>query len=322
MKKAVILSLVLLAVLTGCSLSKTSISLSPEEVKTKAEKFINENLMQPGTTAAVQEVTEEGGLYKLAINLGNGQIIDSFMTKDGKKFFPQVMDIEEIEGKNQAQEGGDTVQPADVVKSDKPKIELFVMSHCPYGTQIEKGILPVVEALGEAIDFELKFCDYAMHGQKELNEQMRQYCIQKNEPQKLPDYLECFLEVDDSNQSAKCVQQLGINQTNLNQCVAATDKEFQVTEKFNDKATWMNGQFPVFEVDKGAVAQYQIQGSPGLVVNSTKVASGRSPAALLTVICSAFNEAPQACSGELSTTTPSPGFGFGGEGADSGGECN
>ena len=29
-------------------------------------------------------------------------------------------------------------------KLEKPIVEAFVMSHCPFGTQIEKGMLPVV----------------------------------------------------------------------------------------------------------------------------------------------------------------------------------
>lgn len=53
------------------------------------------------------------------------------------------------------------------------------MSHCPYGLQMEKGIIPVVETLGDSIDFQVKFCDYAMHGQTELDEQVLQYCIMK-----------------------------------------------------------------------------------------------------------------------------------------------
>jgi len=49
------------------------------------------------------------------------------------------------------------------------------MSYCPYGTQIEKGILPVINALGNKIKFSLKFVDYAMHGKKEIDENSRQY---------------------------------------------------------------------------------------------------------------------------------------------------
>ena len=54
------------------------------------------------------------------------------------------------------------------------------MSHCPYGTQMEKALLPVIETLGaNNVNFELKFNTYAMHDKVELDEQLTQYCVKK-----------------------------------------------------------------------------------------------------------------------------------------------
>ena len=187
------------------------------------------------------------------------------------------------------------------------------MSHCPYGTQIEKGILPVLEALDGEIDFELKFCDYAMHAEKEIDEQLNQYCIQENGPEKLLAYLRCFLEAD---KGAECLKQMKINTVKLNACVSATDKQYKISEMFNDKSTWRkdrngNPAFPVFNVDQADNQKYEITGSPGLVINGKKVASGRDPASLLKMICAGYENAPNGCSAELSSANPSPGFGFG-----------
>jgi predicted DsbA family dithiol-disulfide isomerase len=52
-----------------------------------------------------------------------------------------------------------------------------------------------------------------------------------------------------------------------------------------------------------------ISGSPTLVVNGVQTQSGRSSAALLTTICSAFNTKPSECSQTLDSSTPSAGFG-------------
>jgi hypothetical protein len=68
------------------------------------------------------------------------------------------------------------------------------MSYCPFGTQAEKGILPVVNLLKDKIDFKVKFVNYAMHGKKEIDENNLQYCIQKEEPNKYNSYLTCFLK--------------------------------------------------------------------------------------------------------------------------------
>jgi hypothetical protein len=183
------------------------------------------------------------------------------------------------------------------------------MSYCPYGTQIEKGILPVVSALGDAIDFKLKFVDYAMHDKKELDENLRQYCIQKNEPEKLNKYMECFLKVGQGTESA-CLKEASVSVAETESCMNSSDQEFGVSQNYADKNTW-KGQFPSFDVDKADNEKYGVQGSPTLVINETVSQSGRDAASLLKTICSAFSEAPEACNQELSSATPSPGFGEG-----------
>jgi len=71
-------------------------TIKPEDAKIKIENFVNENLLQPGITASVGEVSEESGLYKVSISLPNEINIESYITKDGKLFFPEAMNIEEI----------------------------------------------------------------------------------------------------------------------------------------------------------------------------------------------------------------------------------
>ena len=312
MKKIVIVLIILVALggagykFFGAKTAKAI--LSPEEAKAKAEKFINENLVQAGTEVNIKGVTEEGGLYKIVVNVG-GQDFDSYLTKDGAKFFPQVLDMNAAAAKTDTSDAAASGSGSEVAtKSDKPTVELFVMSYCPYGTQIEKGILPVIGVLGDKIDFTLKFCDYAMHGEAELKEQLNQYCLQKEQPDKLNSYLNCFLEAGDGE---GCLGKTGINKSKLGACVSATDKEYKVTEKFNDKSTWSGGQYPVFDVYKAENDAYGVQGSPTLVINGAQVTSERDSASLLATICSAFNTAPEECSKSLPSTAPSPGFGSG-----------
>ncbi len=192
-------------------------------------------------------------------------------------------------------------------KSDKPVVELFVMSHCPYGTQIEKGILPVAKALGDKINFQIKFTDYAMHGEKELREQLNQYCIQKEQPKKLFAYLDAFLKSGDSDAS---INESGIDKNKLVACVAKTDKEFKVLENFNNKVGF-KGSYPGFEIFKADNAKYGVAGSPTLVINGVQSESGRDSKSLLKSICSAFNDQPKECSTQLSGDAPAPGFGAG-----------
>jgi len=324
MKKIIIFCLLLAFIATGCSLTKTKTSqdiLAPEEAKAKAEEFINNNLMRQGTKATVKEVIDEGTFYKMVVDVGSNQDVESYLSKDGKKFFPQVMDIAEMEKQQQAteQKTEEKTEPASSgIKKDKPTVELFVMSHCPFGTQIEKGILPVLETLGDKIDFSLKFCSYAMHGKTELDEQLRQHCIQQEEPDKLQNYLKCFLE---EGKAEGCLTKANINTSKLKTCVAATDKEHRVTEQYNDKSTWSGGRYPLFDVYKEDNTNYGVTGSPSLVINGEKISSGRDAASLLSVICAGFNSPPAECSNELSSTTPGPGFGYDSAGGNSSGGC-
>ncbi|MFA5318602.1 MAG: hypothetical protein WC323_03985 [Patescibacteria group bacterium] len=324
MKKAFILGFLSLIILTGCSLIPKNGDvlgekvISTEEAKAKAEEFINSNLMAEGQKATVTEVTEEGNLYKVMVNAGGAQDIESFMSKDGKTFYPQAMDIEGIG--EQANNASDQSQPAVnvSVKKDKPEVELFVMSHCPYGTQIEKGILPVLEKLGDKISFDLKFCDYAMHGKTEIDEELNQYCIQKEEPEKLLSYLTCFLA---DGEGDSCLTKASINRTKLNSCAKSSDSEFKVTQLYNDKTSWQ-GSYPRFAVFQEDVDKYDIQGSPSLVINGEKVSSSRNSAGLLSAICSGFTEQPEECLASLDSATPAPGFGFEGSGSATTAECN
>lgn len=309
MKKTIVLLIALSFILAGCAAKNKVTIIKPEDAKTKMEKFINDNLVQPGTKATIKEITEENGLFKVKVDLEGKEII-SYLSQDGKIFFPQYMDIAEVEKKAAESKNNATTTDAntskEMVKNNKPVVELFVMSQCPYGTQIEKGILPVVDLLGSKIDFKLKFVNYAMHGELELNEEMLQYCINKEEPAKYENYLKCFLK---EGKSADCLKSTGVNTSKNSTCVAATDKEFKVKEKFADKTTWSGGQYPPFDIFKADNEKYGVQGSPTLIINGVQSDAGRDSASLLTAICAGFTKAPAECSKTLSSETPAPGFG-------------
>lgn len=181
-------------------------ALSADEAKAKAEDFINKNLVQ-GTTASITAVEDySDSLYKLKVKVGDTDI-DSYITKDGKQFFPQAMDTEAAvaSGDGEAQT---PVAPADLVKSDKPEVELFVMSHCPYGTQAEKGIVPVMETLKDKANIKIKFVNYIMHQKIEMDDNLVQYCIDKEDNGKYTAFLKCFLK--DGNSGA-CMTSTGVN---------------------------------------------------------------------------------------------------------------
>lgn len=282
-------------------------TISESQAKTVAENFVNDFLMPSGSKATVKDVSLEYGLYKLQIDIVS-DVVESYLTRDGKLFFPQSLNIEEIRASRATQADDNSQEPAATVssKSAKPVIELFVMSYCPYGTQIEKGFLPVLETLGDKVDFRLKFVDYAMHGEKELTENLLQYCIAKEDSDKLVPYLNCFLA---DGQSGTCLKEAGVNEKKVNNCVADTDKEYKVSDNYKNKVGWQ-GSYPGFDVDKADAEKYGVGGSPTLVINGQTIQSNRDSQSLLDTVCSAFDNPPSECDTSLSTASPAPGFGF------------
>jgi len=247
-------------------------------------------------------VNDKGSFYEVDVLL-NGSATTFPVTKDGKYLISGVFPITQQLTQNQSQT---STQPTEVPKSDKPVVELFVMSYCPYGTQAEKGIIPAIEALGNKIDFKLRFVDYAMHEKKEIDENTRQYCIQKEQSDKLLPYLKCFLKAGDSS---SCLTEVGVNSAKLSSCISSTDTQFKITANYNDQSTWI-GQYPPFNVDKALNDNYGVGGSPTLVINGVQSNAGRDSASYLTGICAAFNTAPAECSQTFSSENPSSGFGY------------
>lgn len=312
-----ILLILILAVIGYFSFKKTAKNLNETQAKARAEEFVNNFLMSGGSKATIKEITTEYGLYKLKIDITTS-VVESYLSKDGKLFFPQALDIDKISaGKGgNATNGSNQAAPSATVskKSDKPKIELFVMSYCPYGTQIEKGILPVVAALGKKIDFELKFCSYSMHGDKELTENLTQYCINTEQPAKFNSYLTCFLTAGDS---ASCLTSTGVDKNKVASCVSKTDTKYKVFENSKNKVGYQ-GSYPGFDIYKADNAKYNVGGSPTLIINGEEIQSARDSASLLKTICSAFNNAPKECQTSLSSAAPAPGFGTGTQASGSG----
>jgi len=245
-----------------------------------------------GANAELVKINDKGSLYEIVLSI-RGQEAPFYVTKDGKYYIPPTGLIP-LTG-NVVQQPSQNQQPQEIPKSDKPKVELFVMSFCPYGTQAEKGILPVVKLLGDKIDFKLRAVHYVLHGDKEDLENKRQLCIREEQGQdKLNKYLSCILDSDNPQAPADvsaCEKQTGVNSAKLQTCLDTKADDY-------------------FAADSKLSEGYGVRGSPTLVINRQIVNSGRSPAAYLETICSAFTDAPEECNEDLNSQSPSPGFGY------------
>ncbi|MBW2990416.1 hypothetical protein KY348_01790, partial [Candidatus Woesearchaeota archaeon] len=90
--------------------------------------------------------------------------------------------------------GTETGPGTEIPDEDKVKVEFYVMSQCPYGTQVEDAFAPVLESMGEAVDFHLEYIVQepspgqfqALHGEPEVKGNIVQLCAIKYYPE---DYL-------------------------------------------------------------------------------------------------------------------------------------
>ncbi|MFA5992460.1 MAG: hypothetical protein WC796_02005 [Candidatus Pacearchaeota archaeon] len=283
-----VVCLILIVVLVSDKIGLTGNVVNSADMEKKINVFINTELL-PGGDVVVGNLTKESGLYVAQVT-SQGQTVPLYFTLDGKFISPgrPLYDLSSVVDSN------DTSTPSvpqNITKSDKPNVELFVMTHCPYGTQAEKGILPAISALaGSAADVKIRFVHYFMHGDQEEQETYTQICIREEQPTKFNAYLMCFLNASDS---PGCLVSTGIDKAKLDDCVKSRAKSF-------------------YAVDSELSKKYGVEGSPTLVVNGAQAEFyPRSPATALSIICSAFKTAPGVCtSANLSTANPSPGFGF------------
>lgn len=146
----------------------------------------------------------------------------------------------------------------------------------------------------------VKFVNYAMHGDKEIKENLRQYCIQENQNNKYIDYLTCFIENEGNYE--KCLNETNIDKDMLNECMTETDNTFKIS-----------GNYPNFPIYDEVNKEYNVKGSPTLVINGKQVQVSRSPEAVKEAVCNAFNNLPAECNTTLSTNQEKPMWGKLGE---------
>ncbi|MFH0834257.1 MAG: hypothetical protein V2A63_02625, partial [Patescibacteria group bacterium] len=242
---------------------------------------------------------------------------------------PEAIYIDEVEKAAADQQAADAKTKSEnlsqVPKNTKPVVELFVMSYCPFGTQAEKAIIPALAQLGDSVDFQLKFVDYALHGEKEVQENLRQYAIAQKYPAKLIPYLQEFLKAGKFEDALAAVE---LTEADLAETITAADTKFEITKNLEDKDLWLKDQggnpsYPHFYTDKDKNAEYGVRGSPTLVINGKVVENvDRSPAGMLEAICAGFETVPATCSDKLSTETAASGFGAEAGSASSDGSCS
>lgn len=279
--------------------------LSLDDAGVKIIDFINTKLLQGQAVATLKTISEKSGIYEILFEV-EGQEYTFFTSKDGKFLFTQGGPIPEEETATQEP---DNSQATDIPKKDKSQALLFVMSYCPYGNQAEEIMMPVADLLGDKADIQVHYVIYSnyqgggstycldkdskycsMHGIQELNQGVRELCVQKYQKDKFWDFLKATNSGCTSNNVDSCweniAKNIGIDTAKIKDCqkneaLALLEQEIQLGKK------------------------YGITGSPQLVINDQEYSGPRTAVGYKSAICAGFNSAPSECSQEVqgSTTT-------------------
>jgi hypothetical protein len=128
--------------------------LSPQDVAGKVLSYINNNLVQPGSSASFVSIEEVSGVYKI-ITEYRGNKIPVYATKDGSfLFISQPINLsQELPKRTQQKTETKKTSCEDLSKSDKPQLEAFVVSYCPFGLQMQRILSEIVKEIPELKDY-------------------------------------------------------------------------------------------------------------------------------------------------------------------------
>lgn len=272
-------------------------SLTSQQVAERAINYINQNLVQQGTTVSLVNITEENGIYKIRIKIENSEY-DTYATKNGEIFFAQGYNLTATS--TGESNGAEKATCEDLKKADKSILEAFVVSQCPYGLQMQRILYEVVKNIPSlAENIKVKYIGAvegnkitSMHGDEEAQGNLRQICIREEQPNKYWSYIGCYIQKGDTN---SCLTAANVDKSKMNTCMTDTTKGLEYAK-----------------ADFASQNNYNVSGSPTLILNGEAVSEfnfgGRTAEALKTLLCCGFQTQPDFCSQGLTTDSAAAGF--------------
>jgi len=183
------------------------------------------------------------------------------------------------------------------IKEQSVKLDFYVMSQCPYGTQVEDAIAPVMEKMGDLINLNIDYILYSkenyagqedayciddlcsMHGVPEVQGNIVQLCVNKIAPEKWMNFIICQNEtaaqIPDNWQT--CADKLDLNKDDIQTCYTG-EKGKNLLAESKKKAETVNAK-----------------GSPTIYLNDKKYEGGRSSLDFQKAICATINNQHVVC---------------------------
>jgi predicted DsbA family dithiol-disulfide isomerase len=173
------------------------------------------------------------------------------------------------------------------------KLEVFVMSQCPYGVRALDAMPEVLKNFGNQIDFQIHFIATgtaaggfkALHGQSEVDENIRELCAIKHygADYKYMDYILCRNKNIRSDNWVACTGSNGIDTSVMKTCFEGAEgkllheEDIKLGKKLNISAspTWLaNGKYKFSGIDAETVRMNLCKHNPNLKGCENKLSSG------------------------------------------------
>ncbi len=302
----------------------SGVTTSPESVGEGVVSFMNDykeyfNIPEEGVSFVSAE--EENGLITIVTSI-QGTEIPIQSTTDGKNVIFSGVNIEnfkkeiaelEAQQTQESQQGG-----GEIPKSDRPVVDLFIWSYCPYGVLALGPLADVASLFADKAEFNT-ILYYAGHGDYETQQNKIQACIQKIDKDKYWEYAKGFVEeiypacsrdVDcDKNESARLMDSLGIDSSAVLSCVDDEGEDLIAQYYQYARSLGVTGS-PTFVIN-GAIIVSSSDRCPDGNIECVVRYIARDSESIKQVVCSAFNTQPEECSTQLDS----------GGGSDSQAQC-
>jgi len=193
----------------------------------------------------------------------------------------------------------DTCKGNKVCRSEKAgRLDVFVMSQCPFGVKVLDAMKPVLENFkrdNKKMDFQVQFIGderdgklTSMHGQGEVDENIRQICAQAHYPRnyQFMDYIWCRNKNIRSAEWESCAKEAKIDPAVIKKCFEGGEGNKLLSTSYK------------------MAKDLEIHGSPNWLLNNRFEMRGRSPEAIKKAFCEK-NDLPE-CKNELSDKTDVP----------------
>ncbi len=192
---------------------------------------------------------------------------------------------------------------------NRPQVDFFVMSYCPYGNQAEEGLVGVLDLLGDKVELKPRYVLYSnyggggpsycideankycsMHGIQELNQNIRELCVQ--DEYGIQGWFDFAIEMN-----TKCTYQ------NADTCWTAVAEGLgydtgAITACFDANAlAYCQQDFELAQL-------FGARGSPAVYIDGEQFEGGRTASAYAAAICAKFDTPPEECNNIPQDSTP------------------